>query len=117
MSYTDHQVGLFFATLPSSAFLSLHYANPALGGLGAAEFTGGSYVRQPLSLSVVSQRAIHNTNAILFTGLPASTVAYLGIWDAVAAGILRAYIPVLPTAAVVSGGQFPVSVGDLALTF
>lgn len=116
-SWTDYQVAQFFASLPSSPYLGLHYANPALGGLGMAELTGGSYARQVLSLSAVNSRAVYNTNAILFTGLAATQVAYLGIWDAVTAGNLRAYIAVLPAATVVGGGQFPVNVGDLALTF
>jgi hypothetical protein len=116
-SWTDYQVTQFFAALPASPYLGLHYANPSLGGLGMAEFSGGSYARQVLTLSAVNSRAVYNTNAILFTGLLASTVAFLGVWDAASAGNLRAYIGVLPTVPVVGGGQFPVNVGDLALVF
>lgn len=118
-AWTDYQVALFLSTpaLPASPYLALHYANPSLGGLGAAEFSGGSYARQAMTLSAVNGRAVYNTNAMLFTGLLASTVAFLGIWDASAAGNLRGYISVLPTVPVVGGGQFPVNVGDVALTF
>lgn len=116
-AWTDYQVTQFIATLPSSPYLGLHYSNPGLGGIGGAEFSGGSYVRQALTLSALNGRSVYNTNAMLFTGLLASTVAWLGIWDAAAAGNLRAYIQVLPTVPIIGGGQFPVNAGDLALVF
>lgn len=116
-SFTDYQVGLFFATLPSGLYLGLHYSNPALGGVGSAEFSGGTYVRQALSLSAMASRAAYNTNPMQFSGLLASAVAYLGVWDAPAVGVLRAYVSVLPNAQVSAGGTFAVNVGDLALTF
>ena len=116
-SFTDYQVAQFFASLPGTPYLAMHYANPALGGLGAAEFSGGSYTRHALPLSAVNSRAVYNTTPVLFTGLSASTLAFLGIWDASSGGNLRAYIAVLPTVAISSGGQFPVGVGDIALTF
>src|SRR5690349_8678293 len=108
-AWTDYQVAEFFASLPATKYLGLHYSNPALGGLGQAEFSGGSYVRQEIVMSEVNSRAIYNTAPVLFTGLLASTVAFLGLWDAVSGGNLRAYIGVLPTAEVIGGGQFPVN--------
>ena len=116
-AWTDYQVAQFIASLPASPYLGLHYSNPGLGGIGGAEFSGGSYVRQALVLSALSGRSVYNTNAMLFTGLLASTVNFLGIWDDAAAGNLRAYIQVLPGVAILGGGQFPVNVGDLALVF
>lgn len=116
-AWTDYQVAQFVASLPASPYLGLHYSNPGLGGIGGAEFSDGSYVRQELVLSALNARSVYNTNAILFTGLLAATVAYLGVWDAAVAGNLRAYIQVLPGVPIIGGGQFPVNVGDLALVF
>lgn len=116
-AWTDYQVSQFVASLPGTPFLGLHYSNPGLGGIGGAEFSGGSYARQAMTLSALNSRSVYNTNAMLFTGLLASTVAWLGIWDAAAAGQMRAYIQVLPTVPIIGGGQFPVNVGDVALVW
>lgn len=116
-SWSDYQVNQFFASLPASPYLALHYANPALGGLGNAEVTGGAYTRQALPLSAPQARAVYNTSPALFTGLTSLTVSWLGIWDALSGGNLRAQIQVLPAIAVSNGGQFPVNVGDIALVF
>lgn len=117
-AWTDAQVADFFATLPASPYLSCHVTNPSLGGLGAGEVTGGGYVRQALTLSSVASRSVHNANAIEFISMPAVTVTYLGIYDAPTAGVLRAYIQVPGTGiTLTAGGQLPINVGDLALTF
>lgn len=116
-SWSDFQVTQFFATLPASPYLGLHYANPALGGFGLAEVTGGSYARQALPLSAPQARAVYNTSPALFTGLSSISVSWLGIWDALSGGNLVAQIQVLPAIAVSNGGQFPVNVGDIALVF
>lgn len=117
--WSDFQVAKFLATpaLPAQMYLALHYTNPAMGGLGSGEVSGGSYLRQALTMSAMSNRAIYNTAAVLFTNLPGVTVAYLGIWDAASGGNLIGYIQVLPTITVQAGGQFPVNAGDVALAF
>jgi hypothetical protein len=117
MSWSDLQVTEFFGDLPNPLYLSLHYYNPAMGGVGSAEFSGGSYLRQSLTFSAPSNRSIYNTNPVTFNNLLASQLAYLGLWDAATAGNLVATIPVLPVLTINSGGNFPVNVGDVVLSF
>lgn len=72
---------------PEPVFVSLHTADP--GETGAAEVAGGSYARQSVAAAgwnAAASGLIDNINAIDFTGMPATTVTHVGIWDAVTVG-------------------------------
>lgn len=116
MPWTDTTVNGWL-NFGASLYLGLHYGNPALGGLGSAEVSGGSYARQNITLATPQARATYNTVGCVFQGMPAVTVQYLGLWDAAGSGNLVAYIAVTPNVAVAAGGTFSVNPGDVAFTF
>ena len=59
--------------------MSLHTADP--GTTGANEVTGGSYARQNAGYAAASGGACALSATVPFTGMPAVTVAYLGLWS------------------------------------
>lgn len=71
---------------PAANGVSLHTADP--GETGASEATGGAgpYARQTPSFANASGGAKALNAAINFTGMPACTVNYVGIWDQIAVG-------------------------------
>lgn len=58
--------------------ISLHTADP--GADGSNEVSGGSYVRKSATFSVATAGSSANTNAVVWTGMPASTITHCGIW-------------------------------------
>lgn len=67
-------------------WISLHTDDP--GANGANEATGGSYARQNASaaFAAAGSGACTNDVAVSFTGMPAVTVKYIGVWDDETAG-------------------------------
>lgn len=55
------------------------------GQTGANEASGGSYVREAISLSVTSGIAT-STNAQNFTSMPSTTIDYMSLWTASTSG-------------------------------
>ena len=53
---------------------------------GTTETTGGSYARQAVTLGAPAAGICTSTNAQTFSGMPATTVANIGIYDALTAG-------------------------------
>ena len=53
---------------------------------GATETTGGSYARQSITLGVPTAGICTSSTAQTFAGMPATTVANIGIYDALTAG-------------------------------
>lgn len=71
-------------TSPTTVYLSCHTANPA--ETGANEVTGGSYARQAIAFDAPVGNVVSNSAQIEFTGMPATTVTHLALWDAASAG-------------------------------
>ena len=70
--------------LVAQAYLSLHTSDPGLTGVN--EVTGGSYVRQAITMGTVSAGSVANTVLIAFDGMPAATVTHVGVWAAATVG-------------------------------
>lgn len=68
----------------TTAYLSLHTADPAL--TGSNEVTGGSYARQTIATASASGGSVANTGVIAFDDMPAVTVTHVGVWDALTVG-------------------------------
>lgn len=117
MSWTDYSVNQILQTLTTGAYLALHYDDPSLGGLGYSEVSGGSYARQAAAFSSPANRATWNTETITFNGLPATTLAYIGIWDQPTGGNLLAYSAISPSVSAASGAQYIVAANAIALSF
>ena len=83
----DHVLRNTAYSQPAGLYMSLHTANPGDTGT-ASEVTGGSYARQPIAFNASvpgSGQALSN-GAVSFTSMPATTVTYFGIFDAVSGG-------------------------------
>ena len=72
------------AAFTGTQYLSLHTADP--GTTGGSEVTGGSYARQSITWNAASSGTQTSSNAQNFTGMPATTIGYFGIWSASTAG-------------------------------
>ena len=79
----------------SKQYLALHVDDPTPTGDTATELRGGAYRRCKLTWGAAANRSVVNTSSPLFTGLPAATVTYLGLWDAAVAGHLLASFEIL----------------------
>lgn len=77
----DHFLKGTAYTQPTNIYISLHTADP--GTTGASEVVGGSYVRQLANTSfAAASGGTKSSNAnVDFTGMPATTVTHVGIWD------------------------------------
>jgi hypothetical protein len=72
--------------------ISLHTDHPGTAATSTDEVTGGSYARQAISCGLASAAAIANDAAVTFAGMPAATVMFFGLYDAVA-GNYRGFGP------------------------
>lgn len=69
---------------PATVFVSLHSSDP--GSTGAGEIAGGGYARQVVAFSAAAGGATANTETLEFTGMPAVTVGWVGLWSASSGG-------------------------------
>lgn len=69
----------------TGVWASLHTASP--GDTGINEVTGGSpaYARKQLTFAVAASGSMATTAPVVFD-VPAGTVAWVGLWDAVSGG-------------------------------
>jgi hypothetical protein len=65
-------------------YASLHTTTP--GFTGAAEVSGGSYVRQSFTGGAPATGVKSSTNAQNWTSMPSATVGYFGFWTASTSG-------------------------------
>lgn len=105
---------------PAQHWISLHTADPV--DTGAAEVTGGSYARFPVTTpatfwGAAASRQIISAAEATFTGMPAVTVTHCGIWDAVSAGNFMAGDALTTSKAIAAGetARFPAT--DLKIIF
>jgi hypothetical protein len=115
-SFTDQQVHAWLDDIGTNAWVSLHYDSPALHGIGAAELSGGGYVRVKVPFSRATGRTIWSLDDVKFTGLSQNQLTHFGIWDAQTNGILRAFGRLPEPQLVVQGWGFILYTGELALS-
>ena len=114
---TDAQVHLWLQDIADSGYVSLHFDTPALGGLTAAEISGGGYQRFKMSWSNPDNRAIWSVVDARFTGLVQTKVTYFGVWDKLTKGMCPSLgrngastrVPAPPQNATREGAQPPSS--------
>lgn len=98
----------------ADAYVSLHTADP--GTTGANEVTGGTYARQQAAFDAAGSGISLNSAIITFTLMPACTVAYFGIWDALAAGNFLWRGVVTVSQAVTVGNTVTIAAGALSVS-
>lgn len=76
-----------------ATFASLHSAYP--GDVGANEIAGGvpPYARQPITWNPAAAGSLDNNANPLFDVPAATTIAFLGLWNLVAAGTFAGAVP------------------------
>jgi hypothetical protein len=63
------------------AWFSLHIANPGRAGDIQTEVVGGSYQRMSGAFTSFDARTIWLATKLLWTGMPACILTYVGCWD------------------------------------
>jgi hypothetical protein len=63
------------------AWFSLHVANPTRAGDIESEVVGGSYTRLTGGFTAYDARTIWLGTPLLWTGMPAVTPTYVGVWN------------------------------------
>jgi len=99
-------------TSPTTVYLAAYSTNPTANDSGT-EVTGGSYARQAVSFSAPASGVATNSADINFASMPAVTVTYLGIRDAITGGNLLFFGALTAARVLASGDTFTVRAGDL----
>ena len=99
-------------TSPTTVYLALFDGDPATTG---TEVSGGSYARQSAAFNTAASGSTTNSAAISFTGMPAATVNYCAIYDALTAGNLLYYDSVT-SLTINAGDTVSVAVGAITAT-
>lgn len=110
--------GQILTPLTTSAFVSLHTADPVL--TGANELSGNGYARQSVAFSNAGSEPTVASNSAIVT-FPAATAAWgtithFGIWDAVTAGNYRGSGALTTSKAINSGDTARFAANALTIT-
>ena len=99
-----------------SIYASLHTGDP--GTTGASELTGGSYARVAANgdFAAASGQSISSNAAITWTNLPASTVGWVGFWDAASGGNFLFGMTMSASKTTSSGDTLQANSGNLTAT-
>lgn len=78
----------------ATVYASAHSASP--GDNGASEISGGSpaYARKQLSFNAASSGAMTTSGAVAIDIPAGTTVAFIGLWDALTVGNFLGYVDV-----------------------
>lgn len=84
--FTNNGKNLMLGGLPSPIYASLHTADP--GTTGTSEVTGGApaYARKSCTLNAASAGSRTSSTQPTFDVPAATTITFVGWWDAVTAG-------------------------------
>ena len=115
-SFSDAQVHIWLQEVADAGWVSLHYDNPTLGGIGACELSGGGYKRIKMAFSQPANRAIWSLEDARFTGLLQNRLTHFGIWSAATQGLLRASAPLPQQVSILNGWGWVLAQGELALS-
>lgn len=102
--------------IANGKYLGLHSADPTNTGNPATELNGGGYARLAISWTAASNRTTANSNQLAYYNLPAATVKFMAVWDALTSGNCLHVISVTPNVVVAAGGTFVVPVNDITVT-
>lgn len=113
----DHVLNNASYTSPTTTFVGLYTVAPNDGG-GGTEVTGGSYARQPLSVTTASDGVVTSDADVTFPQATANwgTVVAVGIHDAATSGNLLMYTDLTTSKTIETGDILKVSSGSLTVT-
>ena len=104
-------------TSPTTTYLALYTSDPTDADTGT-EVSGGSYVRQPITMGAPSNGASTNSAAIEYPQCTADwgIVAYVGIRDALTSGNLLYHTALDTSKTIANGDIFKITAGNLSVT-
>lgn len=109
MPYSTYQKNAWLNTWRNTSFVvaqtyaSLHSANP--GDSGASEISGGSpaYARKAVNWNAAAAGSLDDSTAPVFDVPAGTTVAFVGMWDALTVGNFLGYADVTDEAFAAQG--------------
>jgi hypothetical protein len=113
--------GLKFLTAQGGSIAAIYVAlctdatTPSDSSAGTA-VSGGSYARQSAEFTVPASGSCSNSADLVFTGMPACTVAYVELYTASTGGTRVWYGPLASSKTVSSGDTFTIPAGSLVLS-
>jgi hypothetical protein len=114
----DHMLRGQAFTPPSTIYVGLFTVAPTDAG-GGTEVSGGSYARQPVTLTAASGGTATNSADIIFPTATANwgTIVAVGIFDASTGGNLLMHNSLTTSKTVNNGDTFKISAGNLNISF
>ena len=104
-------------TAPAAVYLALYTSDPTDADTGT-EVSGGSYVRQAITMAAPSNGVSTNSAAIEYPQCTADwgTVTHVGIRDALTSGNLLYHTPLDTSKTISNGDIFKITAGNLSVT-
>ena len=116
-SITDEQAHNWLQEIANNGWISLHFDNPALGGVDRAEISGAGYARFKMIWTQPNNRSIWSLNDARYTGLQQTKITYFGVWNAGVKGFLRAYGELPSPAMILNGKGYVLHAGLIVISF
>lgn len=113
---TDWQIEQWLESIREDIWVALHFDNPDVAGQYNSEVFGGGYHRQKASMTMPNNRAIWNSSAVVFNGLPTISITHVCAWDSQINGNLRFSVALDDPVRVVAGGQYSFGTATMALS-
>lgn len=101
-------------TSPAATYVSLHTGDP--GDNGANECTGGSYIRKVCTFASGATKTTDQDADVIFTGMPAATITYAGLWDSETEGVFIWGGALSAQKVLGAGDTFTFNAGDIDVT-
>ena len=113
----DHMLRNQSYTPPATIYVALYTDDPTDADTGT-EVSGGSYARQPVTLTAASGGASSNSADITFPTATANwgTITHIGLRDALTGGNLLMHSPLDASKTVNNGDTFKINAGELDVT-
>lgn len=113
--FSDYRANIWLNQM-QTIWIGLHYADPNISGAYASEVFGGSYTRVKTVFTEPDNRVMFNSSSIIYKGLPAVKLAFIGGWDKQYNGNLEFYIPLVNPVTILSGKGFTIDANQLAIS-
>jgi hypothetical protein len=94
-------------------YCSMHTATTST--TGAAETSGGSYVRQSVAWTTAASSSTGNSAALSFSIAASTTISYFGTWNASTSGTFEAGGALTSSVTFGSAGTLTVAIGALTV--
>lgn len=84
--------------------------------MAGTEVTGGAYARQTLTVAAAASGATSNSADVVFSGMPATTVVGVEIWDSAGTPVRLWYGNLAASRTVAAGDELRLAAGSLTLS-